>query len=263
MKNKPTEGFISDPQLLPRIKESSNLANKSILNLYSSGKKPESSPVLNTTTTGPLKKKRSSANLKNAEVCRLAMHMKRPLTYDVLGVEPPKGFLVHGPPGCGKTLFAQAVAGEFNLPMIQLAATELVSGVSGDTEEKIRQLFAIAKQNSPCVLILDDIDAIAPRRETATREMERRIVSQLSNSLDELFGQKNDSSIRDKIHISDNGEMFLNDDERRNESARVLVIGPTSRPDAVDGGLRRAGRFDCEISLGIPDEQARQKILGT
>ncbi|VDM66120.1 unnamed protein product, partial [Strongylus vulgaris] len=87
------------------------------------------------------------------EVCRLAMHMKRPHTYGVLGVEPPKGFLVHGPPGCGKTLFAQAVAGQFNLPMIQLAATELVSGVSGETEDKIRQLFIIAKQNAPCVLV--------------------------------------------------------------------------------------------------------------
>ncbi|VDO26209.1 unnamed protein product [Haemonchus placei] len=173
------------------------------------------------------------------EVCRLAMHMKRPHTYNMLGLEPPKGFLVHGPPGCGKTLFAQAVAGQFDLPMIQLAATELVSGVSGDTEEKIRQLFVIAKQNAPCVLILDDIDAIAPRRETATREMERRIVSQLSCSLDGTF--TNYSIL----------------------CGHVLVIGTTSRPDAVDGGLRRAGRFDCEISLGIPDEQARQKILHT
>ncbi|KIH62134.1 ATPase, AAA family [Ancylostoma duodenale] len=197
------------------------------------------------------------------EVCRLAMHMKRPHTYNMLGVEPPKGFLVHGPPGCGKTLFAQAVAGQFDLPMIQLAATELVSGVSGDTEEKIRQLFIIAKQSAPCVLILDDIDAIAPRRETATREMERRIVSQLSNSLDDLFGPRKDQSIRDKIHITGDGEVILNDEEPKNESAHVLVIGTTSRPDAVDGGLRRAGRFDCEISLGIPDEQARQKILQT
>ncbi|PIO71472.1 ATPase, AAA family [Teladorsagia circumcincta] len=149
------------------------------------------------------------------EVCRLAMHMKRPHTYSMLGVEPPKGFLVHGPPGCGKTLFAQAVAGQFDLPMIQLAATELVSGVSGDTEEKIRQLFIIAKQSAPCVLILDDIDAIAPRRETATREMERRVVSQLSNSLDELHGPTRAKSISERISIADDGEVVLNDDETK------------------------------------------------
>ncbi|KAK6738384.1 hypothetical protein RB195_020476 [Necator americanus] len=284
--------------------KSTNRANKAVLNLYSSGKKPEVGSSVNTPTTAPLKKKRSSAIAKSEptatnlsgvprgigsvpifaatprpstvkfedlggcdrqflEVCRLAMHMKRPHTYSMLGVEPPKGFLVHGPPGCGKTLFAQAVAGEFDIPMIQLAATELVSGVSGDTEEKIRQLFTTAKQSAPCVLILDDIDAIAPRRETATREMERRIVSQLSNSLDELFGPTKHLSVREQLHISNDGEVTLNDDESKNETAHVLVIGTTSRPDAVDGGLRRAGRFDCEISLGIPDEQARQKILQT
>ncbi|KAJ1366764.1 hypothetical protein KIN20_027520 [Parelaphostrongylus tenuis] len=197
------------------------------------------------------------------EVCRLAMHMKRPRTYDLLGVEPPKGFLVHGPPGCGKTLFAQAVAGQFNLPMIQIGATELISGVSGETEDKIRQLFSIAKQNAPCVLILDDIDVIAPRRETATREMERRIVSQLCNCLDDLFGRKKQDSIAEKIQVTNDGEVVLNDEMENIDHSYVLVVGTTSRPDSVDGGLRRAGRFDCEISLGIPDERAREKILQT
>nr|CDJ97714.1 ATPase domain containing protein [Haemonchus contortus] len=278
-----------------------NSSNKSLLNLYSNNRKCDNSSVPGTQSAS-MKKMRSGA-VKSAatssfahtaprgignvptfavqprsstvtfeqlggcdrqflEVCRLAMHMKRPHTYNMLGLEPPKGFLVHGPPGCGKTLFAQAVAGQFDLPMIQLAATELVSGVSGDTEEKIRQLFVIAKQSAPCVLILDDIDAIAPRRETATREMERRIVSQLSCSLDELFGPKRELSISEKISVTGDGEVVLNDDETK-VCGHVLVIGTTSRPDAVDGGLRRAGRFDCEISLGIPDEQARQKILHT
>uniref|UniRef100_A0A8L8JRL9 AAA domain-containing protein n=1 Tax=Heligmosomoides polygyrus TaxID=6339 RepID=A0A8L8JRL9_HELPZ len=279
-------GEVQGVQILSRKSRSAfylrfqgtNSANRSVMNLYNGNKKQEIASVLNTTSSMH-KKKRPAASSTPAsaprglgsvttlaiqprpsmvtfenlggcdrqflEVCRLAMHMKRPHTYNMLGVEPPKGFLIHGPPGCGKTLFAQAVAGQFDLPMIQLAATELVSGVSGDTEEKIRQLFVIAKQSAPCVLILDDIDSIAPRRETATREMERRVVSQLSNSLDELFGPKRETSISRSGH------------------GHVLVIGTTSRPDAVDGGLRRAGRFDCEISLGIPDELARQKILQT
>ncbi|KJH52011.1 ATPase, AAA family [Dictyocaulus viviparus] len=195
------------------------------------------------------------------EICRLAMHMKRPHTYNVLRVEPPKGFLVHGPPGCGKTLFAQAIAGQFNLKMIQLNATELVSGVSGESEEKVRKLFDIAKQNAPCVLIIDDIDVIAPKRETATREMERRIVSQLSKCLDELHSKKNQTAA--KICFSNNGEAVLNDENDTHENSYVLVIGTTSRPDSVDGSLRRAGRFDCEIPIGIPDERARKEILQT
>lgn len=195
-----------------------NRANKTILNLYT--KKSPSSPQMPTDKKKPQNSNRSTgqkepstaqplprglgavtdtvspreshvkfehiggADKQFLEVCRLAMHLKRPKTFSILGVDPPRGFIVHGPPGCGKTLFAQAVAGELGVPMLQLAATELVSGVSGETEEKIRRLFDTAKQNAPCILILDDIDAIAPRRETATREMERRVVSQLCSSLD-------------------------------------------------------------------------------
>uniref|UniRef100_A0A1I7UUH7 AAA domain-containing protein n=1 Tax=Caenorhabditis tropicalis TaxID=1561998 RepID=A0A1I7UUH7_9PELO len=198
------------------------------------------------------------------EVCRLAMHLKRPKTFSTLGVDPPRGFIVHGPPGCGKTMFAQAVAGELGVPMLQLAATELVSGVSGETEEKIRRLFDTAKQNSPCILILDDIDAIAPRRETAQREMERRVVSQLCSSLDELVLPPREKPLKDQLTFGDDGSVaVLNDPttSSTSSSSGVLVIGTTSRPDAVDGGLRRAGRFENEISLGIPDETAREKIL--
>ncbi|CAI2329968.1 unnamed protein product [Caenorhabditis sp. 36 PRJEB53466] len=198
------------------------------------------------------------------EVCRLAMHLKRPKTFSLLGVDPPRGFIVHGPPGCGKTLFAQAVAGELGIPMLQLAATELVSGVSGETEEKIRRLFDTAKQHSPCILILDDIDAIAPRRETAQREMERRVVSQLCSSLDELVLPPREKPLKDQLTFGDDGSVgILNDNATSTSSfsSGVLVIGTTSRPDAVDGGLRRAGRFENEISLGIPDETARVKIL--
>ncbi|CAB3404702.1 unnamed protein product [Caenorhabditis bovis] len=196
------------------------------------------------------------------EVCRLAMHLKRPRTFSILGVDPPRGFIVHGPPGCGKTLFAQAVAGELGIPMLQLAATELVSGVSGETEEKIRRLFDTAKTNSPCILILDDIDAIAPRRETAQREMERRVVSQLCSSLDELVLPPRDK-VQTQLTFGNDGSIgFVGEGPPPPSSnAGVLVIGTTSRPDAVDSGLRRAGRFENEISLGIPDENARIKIL--
>ncbi|GMT14171.1 hypothetical protein PFISCL1PPCAC_5468, partial [Pristionchus fissidentatus] len=199
------------------------------------------------------------------DMCRLAMHVVRPRTFSLLKVEPPKGCLIHGPPGCGKTMFAQAVAGQFGVPIVQLAVTELVSGVSGETEERIRNLFETAKKNAPCVIILDDIDAIAPKKETATREMERRVVSQICSSLDELFSAS--TKKEPKLKFGANGDVaFENDGEGEEKEFEgdfrpVLVIGTTSRIESVDGGLRRAGRFDCEISIGIPDQEARLEIL--
>ncbi|GMS83515.1 hypothetical protein PENTCL1PPCAC_5690, partial [Pristionchus entomophagus] len=199
------------------------------------------------------------------EICRLAMHVARPRTFSLLNVEPPKGCLIHGPPGCGKTMFAQAIAGEFGVPIVQLAVTELVSGVSGETEERIRNLFETAKRNAPCIVILDDIDAIAPKKETATREMERRVVSQICSSLDELFGTC--SKKEPKLKFGANGDVAFENEEEEEEKEYegkfrpVLVIGTTSRIESVDGGLRRAGRFDSEISIGIPDQAARFEIL--
>ncbi|XP_071446067.1 nuclear valosin-containing protein-like [Hetaerina americana] len=169
------------------------------------------------------------------EVCKLVIHLKNPEVYQKLGMKPPRGFLLHGPPGCGKTLLAHALAGELQLPLIKVAATELVAGVSGESEERIRELFEKAVSLSPCVLFLDEVDAITPHRVTAQREMERRIVAQLLSSLDEL-GKK------------EGGD-------------QVLVVGATNRPDAIDPALRRAGRFDREVCIGIPDERAREKIL--
>ncbi|KAK6181387.1 hypothetical protein SNE40_009245 [Patella caerulea] len=168
------------------------------------------------------------------EVCKLLVHMRHPEVYQKLGVTPPQGFLLHGPPGCGKTLLANAIAGELGLPFIKLAATEVVSGVSGESEEKIRDLFDKAVVNAPCIVFIDEIDAITQKRETASKEMERRIVTQLLACMDELNSKKN---------------------------VNVLVIGATNRPDSIDPALRRAGRFDREISLGIPDESARRRIL--
>ena len=167
-------------------------------------------------------------------ICKLLVHLKHPEVYLKLGVTPPRGFLLHGPPGCGKTLLAHAIAGELQLPFIKISAPEVVSGVSGDSEQKLRELFEQAVEASPCVLFIDEVDCISTKRETAAREMERRIVSQLVSCLDDLSSSP---------------------------GCGVVVIGATNRPDSLDPALRRAGRFDREIGLGIPDQAARQKIL--
>ncbi|KAM4772494.1 nuclear valosin-containing protein-like [Rhinophrynus dorsalis] len=171
------------------------------------------------------------------EVCKMLIHMRHPEVYQHLGVIPPRGFLLHGPPGCGKTLLAQAIAGELDMPMLKVAATEMVSGVSGESEQKLRELFEQAVSSAPCILFMDEIDAITPKREVASKDMERRIVAQLLTCMDDL----NNLAV----------------------TAQVLVIGATNRPDSLDPALRRAGRFDREICLGIPDEGARLRILQT
>ncbi|XP_029962948.1 nuclear valosin-containing protein-like [Salarias fasciatus] len=171
------------------------------------------------------------------ELCKLLIHMRHPEVYQQLGMVPPRGFLLHGPPGCGKTLLAQAVAGELQLPMLKVSAPELVSGVSGESEQKLRELFDLAVSSSPCVLFIDEIDAITPKREVASKDMERRIVAQLLTCMDDL------NSVT--------------------ATAQVLVIGATNRPDSLDPALRRAGRFDREVCLGIPDQAARLRILKT
>ncbi|XP_055003169.1 nuclear valosin-containing protein-like isoform X2 [Sorex araneus] len=177
----------------------------------------------------------NDATLK--EVCKMLIHMRHPEVYHHLGVVPPRGVLLHGPPGCGKTLLAQAIAGELELPILKVAATEIVSGVSGESEQKLRELFEQAVSNAPCIFFIDEIDAITPKREVASKDMERRIVAQLLTCMDDLNNMA--------------------------ATARVLVIGATNRPDSLDPALRRAGRFDREICLGIPDEASRERILQT
>uniref|UniRef100_A0A663M313 Nuclear VCP like n=1 Tax=Athene cunicularia TaxID=194338 RepID=A0A663M313_ATHCN len=173
----------------------------------------------------------------DSEICKMLIHVRHPEVYNHLGVVPPRGFLLHGPPGCGKTLLAQAIAGELELPMLKVAATEMVSGVSGESEQKLRELFEQAVSSAPCVLFIDEIDAITPKREVASKDMERRIVAQFLTCMDDLNNVA--------------------------ATTQVLVIGATNRPDSLDPALRRAGRFDREICLGIPDEAAREKILRT
>ncbi|KAJ3339401.1 hypothetical protein HDU93_008309 [Gonapodya sp. JEL0774] len=152
-----------------------------------------------------------------------------------LGVKPPRGVLLHGPSGCGKTLLAHAIAGELALPLLHLSCPSIISSLSGDSEKRLREVFAEARQVAPCVVFLDEIDVIGTKRDQASREMERRVVAQLLTCLDDLSVEKS--------------------------SKPVLVIGATNRPDSLDPSLRRAGRFDREIAIGVPDEGARQRIL--
>ncbi|XP_052897810.1 nuclear valosin-containing protein-like isoform X2 [Anopheles moucheti] len=168
-------------------------------------------------------------------LCELLLHVKHPEIYRHIGLPPPRGFLLHGPPGSGKTLLARAIAGQLNICLIEIPATELVAGVSGESEERIRDVFEQAASLAPCVLFIDEIDAISSNRINAQKDMERRIVAQLLSSMDALGAQ-------------DGGE-------------GVIVIGATNRADALDPALRRIGRFDQEISLGIPDRTARTQIL--
>ena len=157
--------------------------------------------------------------------------LSHPEVFSHLGVQPPTGVLLFGPPGCGKTKIAHAIAGTTGVPFFKIAATEIVSGMSGESEAKIRQLFQAASSAAPSLIFMDEVDAITPKRDSAGREMERRIVAQLLTSLDEI------------------------------QKSNVVVLAATNRPDALDPALRRAGRFDREIAMGIPDETARGKIL--
>ncbi|KAG8212872.1 P-loop containing nucleoside triphosphate hydrolase protein [Butyriboletus roseoflavus] len=166
----------------------------------------------------------------------VAMPLCHPEIYLHTGVQPPRGVLLHGPPGCGKTLLANAIAGELGVPFISISAPSIVSGMSGESEKTLRDTFEEAKRVAPCLLFIDEIDAITPKRESAQREMERRIVAQFLTCMDEMSWEKT-------------------------ENKPVIVIGATNRPDSLDAALRRAGRFDHEISMGVPDEAARNKIL--
>ncbi|EIN03973.1 AAA-domain-containing protein [Punctularia strigosozonata HHB-11173 SS5] len=166
----------------------------------------------------------------------VAMPLCHPEIYLHTGVHPPRGVLLHGPPGCGKTLLANAIAGELGVPFISISAPSIVSGMSGESEKTLRDTFDEAKKLAPCLLFIDEIDAVTPKRESAQREMERRIVAQFLTCMDDMSWDKTDNK-------------------------PVVVIGATNRPDSLDAALRRAGRFDHEISMGVPDEEARTQIL--
>ncbi|KAJ7945497.1 cell division control protein 48-like C-like [Quillaja saponaria] len=174
--------------------------------------------------------------------------LSHPQLLRLLGVRPTKGILLHGPPGCGKTHLARAIANETGVPFYMISATEVVSGVSGASEENIRDLFSKAYRTAPSIIFIDEIDAISSKRENLQRGMERRIVTQLMTCMDESH----------RIAQPNNTNLNSNSDQR---PGHVLVIGATNRPDDVDPALRRPGRFDHEIALSVPDESARFEIL--
>jgi len=158
--------------------------------------------------------------------------MRHPELFDKIGVEAPKGVLLYGPPGTGKTLLAKAVAGETNAHFISLSGPEIMGKHYGESEERIREIFSQAEENSPSIIFIDEIDSIAPKRDEVSGELEKRIVSQLLTLMDGMKSR-----------------------------GKVVVIAATNRPDSIDPALRRPGRFDREIEIGIPDNDGRFDIL--
>nr|CAA56097.1 cdcH [Halobacterium salinarum] len=158
--------------------------------------------------------------------------MKHPQIFQKLGIEPPQGVLLHGPPGTGKTLLAKAVANETSASFFSIAGPEIISKYYGESEQQLREIFEDAKDDSPSIIFIDELDSIAPKREDVTGEVERRVVAQLLTMMDGLEGR-----------------------------GQVIVIAATNRVDAVDPALRRPGRFDREIEIGVPDEIGREEIL--
>jgi transitional endoplasmic reticulum ATPase len=162
----------------------------------------------------------------------IELPLRHPELFDKLGVEAPKGVLLHGPPGTGKTLLARAVASETASNFLSLSGPEVMSKFYGQSEENIRDIFKQAEENAPSIIFIDEIDSIAPKRDEVSGEVERRVVAQILALMDGLESR-----------------------------GKVVVIGATNRPNALDPALRRPGRFDREIEIGIPNRKARWEIL--
>jgi len=162
----------------------------------------------------------------------IELPMKHPEVFTRLGIEPPKGVLLHGSPGTGKTLIAKAVANETNANFFSIAGPEVMSKYYGESEQRLRDIFEEANRNTPSIIFIDELDSIAPKRGEVTGEVERRVVAQLLAMMDGL-----------------------------KERGQVVVIGATNRIDAIDPALRRPGRFDREIEIGVPDRVDRLEII--
>ena len=162
----------------------------------------------------------------------IELPLRHPELFERLGVEAPKGVLLHGPPGTGKTLLAKAVASETNANFHSISGPEIMSKFYGQSEENLRDIFKQAEENAPSIIFIDELDSIAPKRDEVTGEVERRVVAQLLALMDGLQAR-----------------------------GKVVVIGATNRPNALDPALRRPGRFDREIEIGVPDRDGRLEIL--
>jgi transitional endoplasmic reticulum ATPase len=225
-----------------------NLVGKKIIFLVNF-LNPSSSPLLVKTTTrfsiGTFKKSKSyglerinyediggikDSILKIREMIELPI--RHPELFEKLGIDAPKGVLLYGPPGTGKTLLAKAVANETNVSFFSISGPEIMSKFYGESEKRLRETFEQAQEKSPSILFIDELDSIAPKREDVSGEVERRIVSQLLTLMDGI-----------------------------NSRGKIIVIGASNRPNAIDPALRRPGRFDREIEIGIPDEDGRLDIL--
>jgi len=162
----------------------------------------------------------------------IELPLRHPELFQRLGIDPPKGVLLHGPPGTGKTLLARAVANETEAQFLSIAGPEIMGRFYGESEQRLRDVFQQARQNAPSIIFVDELDSIAPKRDQVSGEVERRIVAQLLTLMDGLEPRQN-----------------------------VVVIGATNRVDAIDEALRRPGRFDREIVIGVPDQDGRREIL--
>ena len=162
----------------------------------------------------------------------IELPLRHPEIFERIGIEAPKGVLLYGPPGTGKTLLAKAVANETNANFYSIGGPEIMSKFYGESEERLRETFKEAKENAPSIIFIDEIDSIAPKREEVSGDVEKRVVSQLLTLMDGIGSR-----------------------------GKLVVIGATNRPDAIDPALRRPGRFDREIEIGIPDEDGRFDIL--
>jgi transitional endoplasmic reticulum ATPase len=158
----------------------------------------------------------------------IELPMRHPELFRQLGIEPPKGVLLHGPPGTGKTLMAKAVANEIDAYFTDISGPEIMSKYYGESEEQLREVFEEAEENAPAIVFIDELDSIAPKRGETSGDVERRVVAQLLSLMDGL-----------------------------EERGQVTVIGATNRVDSLDPALRRGGRFDREIEIGVPDEEGR------
>jgi len=162
----------------------------------------------------------------------IELPLRHPEIFERIGIDAPKGVLLFGPPGTGKTLLAKAVANETNANFYSISGPEIMSKFYGESEERLREIFKEAQENAPSIIFIDEIDSIAPKREEVSGDVEKRIVSQLLTLMDGIQSR-----------------------------GKLVVIGATNRPNAIDPALRRPGRFDREIEIGIPDEKGRLEIL--